>query len=81
MYLQLYVVLNYRFKEIKLISSKRVSELKKHLQSVLRTSVAKSYLLDLSVKALELAIKLISISEAVKSVWTSARAQTYAGRQ
>ena len=87
MYLQLYVVRNYNFK---LISVKEMEpnfvrmtvpewpEMKKYLQSVSRISVAKK-LLDLSVKAHELAIKLTSISEAVKSVGTSP--SRYTGRQ
>ena len=80
MYLQLYVVRNYNFKPISVKEMEpnfvrmKVAELKKYLKSVLRISR-----FALFVKAHELVIKLTSISEAIKSVWTSA--STYTGRQ
>ena len=58
----------------------KVPELKKFLMR--RISVAnkrRKELLDLSLKAHELAMKVTSVSEAVESVWTSA--STYMGQQ
>ena len=75
--MQLYVVRTYDFKTISVKQMEpnfvrmKVPELKKYLQSVLQICIAKTFGL-VCIKAHELAFKLTSISEAVKSVWTSA---------